>query len=183
MKTIDLYVCEVCGKESRVLATMEEHEEMCKKEQALKIKREKTYKKELEYFCSQLDLDNIQDVINDYVGKMFDDHFDNITINVYYNENASNTHCAPIGGVENWHRKPDLPKGYPGFVGRIKGTYSKKGKTLSTYSGSFGMNYAIPVHTGTGGGGGNTWEYDVTLFLSDFDKLTSRVARMLLELA
>jgi len=181
MKTINLYVCDICGKESRAINTMQEHEKKCKKEYAIKLKREDTYKDELKHFCQELDLDNIQDVINNYVEKMFGDHFDKITIDAHFNEHASNSHCAPIGGIENWHSDTKKPFSYPAYIGKIKGTYSKKSKTLSDYSRCYSENYPIPVNTGTGGGDGKTWQYSFTLFLSDFDKLAARVAKLYLQ--
>lgn len=36
-----------------------------------------------------------------------------------YSESVRNTHAAPRGKPTNWHCRDDLPRGYPGFEGRV----------------------------------------------------------------
>lgn len=38
---------------------------------------------------------------------------------VSYREKVSNTHSCPADGVTNWGGKPDKPRGYPGYAGRV----------------------------------------------------------------
>jgi len=181
MKTINLYVCDVCGKESRVLDTLTKHETACKRAKALEEKREREYLTLRDEFCERFTLENAADCINWFVGEMFDDHFPEIKIKVRYEECASNSHEAPMGGVTNWHHTNDLPRGYPGFTGSIGGIYSKKGKTISQYCGSFGRKYSMPISTGTGGGDSKTWGYGVTFWVDDFPDLQVKCAKRLLE--
>lgn len=102
---------------------------------------------------------------------------------MYWNANVSNTHAAPRnGGITNWSREDDKPKGYPGWSGRLvlrvrtpQKTYNRK----PYYEDGFGSDYfaETTIFTGTGGGGGCTdgvteYGYDVKLFAVDFPKMT-----------
>lgn len=77
-------------------------------------------------------------------------------------DSVSNSHSCPISGVTNWWGKPDLPKGYPGWIGRIH--IQVTGKLLDQ---SFVLS-KLGIHVGTGGGG----SYEVNLFADDFPGLT-----------
>lgn len=99
-----------------------------------------------------------------------------------YSDQTSNTHACPRGGETNWGgRKPDVPRGYPGFSGNIKfalmvpkdfdGWFSDFNRVLGRYG----------IHTGTGGGRGKSPEgaqqyyYDVKVFLDDFAGLKAHI--------
>lgn len=102
-----------------------------------------------------------------------------IELDVSYNERASNSHQCPHTGVQNWSRRDDLPKHYPGYTGRIKLMYNRNpgdgiGNDIARCLQQMG------VHTGSGGGGGRTHpyygrmevrSYEVTLFLDDWEGL------------
>lgn len=66
---------------------------------------------------------------------------------VTYKDSVSNTHSAPVNGFENFSCKPELPRGYPGFQGRV--WYRMENEK------EFSWKPLAPsmTHTGTGGGG------------------------------
>jgi hypothetical protein len=71
-------------------------------------------------------------------------------------ELVSNTHQAPEGKPTNWsHSRTDLPKGYPGYAGRIWFRFDQH-PDYASYTWSDTLTY-----TGTGGYGGygGHWEY------------------------
>jgi hypothetical protein len=100
---------------------------------------------------------------------------------------VSNSHCAPVGGVENWGRKPDLPQGYPGWGGRI--TWQVTGPNTRATHMAMGLLFSGEnsfrtgrqrVHTGTGGANTEvpasevltkTYSYDVKIFAQDWPGL------------
>lgn len=85
-----------------------------------------------------------------------------------WSERCSNTHCAPKGKPQNWGHDPDLPSGYPGWVGWLYFTIEFD----RHYSGN--PFEGTPIHTGSGGGKaiydehgtacGSRYGYSVTLF-------------------
>jgi hypothetical protein len=98
---------------------------------------------------------------------------------MYWNANISNTHAAPRnGGITNWSREADKPKGYPGWGGTLNikvRTPQKTYKREPYYEDGFGSGYVddTTIFTGSGGGGGckdgvTSYRYDVKLFAADF---------------
>jgi hypothetical protein len=90
-----------------------------------------------------------------------------------YNPACSNSHGAPIGEPENWHRRPDLPTDFPGYKGRIEFQYNKKLPffTSKIFEG-FGM------YLGSGGSrastdGNNGYSAELTIWLQDWPGLKS----------
>jgi len=65
---------------------------------------------------------------------------------IRYSDQVSNSHSAPLEGVQNWSRTDVLPCGYPGFYGRLWVRYAEP----SSGSDSF---YRVAAYTGTGGFG------------------------------
>jgi len=78
---------------------------------------------------------------------------------------VNNSHSAPKHGVTNWYRDSNLPRGYPGWHGRLQ-------YTASHTSGNINSSFfrLLRVHTGTGGGHINC-SYEVKLFQSDWPGL------------
>lgn len=84
---------------------------------------------------------------------------------------ASNTHSAPRGQRTNWGGDISLPRGYPGWVGRIE----------------YQMSHDLPIFSSdlfrstgicTGGGGGsseNRYGYSVTFWDDDWPRLSEGV--------
>lgn len=64
---------------------------------------------------------------------------------------VSNTHQAPQNGVQNFTGDPDLPIGYPGFVGRVWIRYGDDRPKHQPGSEPF---WGTLTYTGTGGSGG-----------------------------
>ncbi len=98
-------------------------------------------------------------------------------LDVAYSDNISNSHSCPHNGKTNWGGREvgkdgvPVPRGYPGFGGRI--TYK-----LSHDTRGFGSDVTkgTRIHTGTGGGGGDlTYSYDVKFFLDDWPGLKKHV--------
>lgn len=65
-----------------------------------------------------------------------------------YSDRVSNSHSSPEGLPENFGGRSDLPRGYPGFTGRVWIRYS--GKPKSWGSDPFRLTL---THPGTGGAG------------------------------
>lgn len=114
--------------------------------------------------------------------------YHDVHINVYgWNDNVSNSHCCPRGGVQNWcARDTDKPTGYPGWTGRIiikvkTATYKYKGGTYMEDGFGGGYFADTPIKTGTGGGGGGDdckeYAYDLKLFASDFPTWSDNVMK------
>lgn len=82
---------------------------------------------------------------------------------------VSNTHDSPRNGVTNFFSKPDLPKGYPGWAGRVEGALIRKRQ----YNGYpiTSLLKCIDLHTGSGGGGNSSWSYGVKIFVDDWPSL------------
>lgn len=72
-----------------------------------------------------------------------------IAFDVTYNNFISNTHSAPKNGVENFMCKKELPKGYPGFSGRVWYRTKNEHNPKNTFK-KFPTGC---LHTGTGGYG------------------------------
>ncbi len=83
-----------------------------------------------------------------------------------WSDEVSNSHSCPIGGVENFMRHEDKPKGYPGWTGRAEWMVAWPKEWDGYYLG--GDLFAAGTfrtgrqraHTGTGGGGGMRWNED-----------------------
>lgn len=104
--------------------------------------------------------------------KIRDDFQIEITsLKLAWDESVSNTHSFPHNGETNWGgNKPDVPRGYPGWRGRIEF------RTSHDYP-SFSSNLlkGSRIHIGTGGGSDNlTFSYDVKLFDADWPVLSKR---------
>src|SRR5579859_3405860 len=64
--------------------------------------------------------------------------------NMHYSDNVSNTHAAPFGKPTNWRGEDHLPRGYPGWRGRISFKIND----------DFEYNFCNSgINTGSGGGG------------------------------
>lgn len=90
-----------------------------------------------------------------------DGYVRNVEFSLKYDDCVSNTHSYPRDGVQNWHRDPKLPAGYPGWRGRMR---------FET-NGSFCFQ-GTGINTGTGSGNHlGKYGCDVKLFSSDFPNL------------
>lgn len=88
-------------------------------------------------------------------------------LDLRWSDSVSNTHSCPHNGVTNWSsRDDDKPKGYPGWQGRIE-------YELSHDLPGFGCDLMIGtrIHTGTGGGNGTNYGFDVCFFADDWPGL------------
>jgi hypothetical protein len=94
-----------------------------------------------------------------------------------WSENCSNTHSAPRNGFQNWLRSPELPTGYPGWLGHVEWAvewpYEFRGMYLG---GDLFDSKDCRIHTGGGGGGGyhgglQRFGYSIQLFESDWPGL------------
>jgi hypothetical protein len=139
---------------------------------------------ELEQFIA----DNWQQFVTNY--KISDVFFESkrgieyelikIKITGNWNGNIGNTHSCPKTGVTNWHRKPELPSGYPGWRGWIEfetrgWKRNRKGQLVEINSGPGSRVFErTPVCTGSGSGvtnqgtGATSYGYDLTLWADDW---------------
>jgi len=100
------------------------------------------------------------------------DEFTKLTLKVgRFNKLISNSHRCPDNGTTNWCvNDPTLPKGYPGWNGRIDGVLKRLPKHNNDYPYSALVNL-VGLKTGSGGGGNESWGYDVKIFLADWPGL------------
>ena len=111
----------------------------------------------------------------DKTAKMPDDFWLKITfLDVMWRDLVSNSHRAPHNGVTNWHKYPELPKGYPGWHGRIE-------VQTSHYCNISNMLDAVSVLTGSGGASKNVYGYEVTFFEADWIGLERMRAWLILQ--
>lgn len=109
--------------------------------------------------------------------KVYDsDKFDKLEfVNLQYSNNVSNSHVEPEDGVGNWcGRNKDKPTGYPGWHGRIRGSFIREKKYNSCYPYSDLLNL-VGLKTGSGGGGNESWGYDVSIFVLDWPGLKHEI--------
>ena len=106
-----------------------------------------------------------------------------------WNDNVSNSHSCPVGGVTNWGvREPEAPTGYPGWEGRADWVYAWPKEWDGHYLGGdlfggFANHYGRSrAHTGSGGSGGTVFSkkhgcyvtscgYSLNIFASDWPGL------------
>jgi len=101
-------------------------------------------------------------------------------VDMRYSQSVSNTHSCPHNGVQNWRGDTKLkdgtpaPNGYPGWAGNIKGALSRNKNRMGSYPYD-NILKLIRLHTGTGGGGNESWGYDCKIFLADWPGLSNQV--------
>lgn len=192
MISYTVYECEETGKTFKDEQKCLRHERKARRERikhetfiANKAKVEKSFREELNGIDEEYLKKYIADWLFEHNGAvveitMADFHYDKLT---------SNTHHAPIGKPTNWGCKDNLPKGYPGWSGRIEGKmikpavakdYWSKGrhKTLDSFSdytdssfSEWSINRMIGLYSGTGGGNGVGFGYHCIMFADDFPYL------------
>lgn len=103
------------------------------------------------------------------------DEFTSITLSAKYSTHVSNGWSRPHNGVKNWcGQHKDLPTGYPGFVGRMSGILKRDRKHGGQYP--YGnLMRMIGINAECGGGGNESWVYDIKLFLADWPGLSQSV--------
>ena len=114
--------------------------------------------------------------------KFFDDdeYTQFFTADMRYSSSVSNSHSCPHNGVQNWGGDVKLkdgspaPRGYPGWSGRIGGTLKRNKGRMSSYPAT-NILKLIGLHTGTGGGGNNSWGYDCRIYLADWPGLSNQL--------
>lgn len=87
---------------------------------------------------------------------------------LFWNEHVSNTHSCPHNGVMNFRGLDGIPKGYPGWKGRIGW---KVNDIESPVGSSLFSGKNCRIHTGSGGGGSNYFTYEVIIYAADWPGL------------
>lgn len=195
MKSYTIYECELTGKTFRNKNSCLKHETAAHRA-AINEQIRIANKERIEQSFADGLTDPSPDFIKWWI-KAWNKRYNNVDleitmVNLRYELMASNTHCAPRNGETNWGgEKPDVPRGYPGLVGRIEGHFIEPLRKCRDWSGyvetldSFSdlcddlHGFKNPedvycmkgLHSGTGGGGPNSFGYGVTLFIDDFPKL------------
>jgi len=132
----------------------------------------------------RLELEGISDfgkLLNEKVKKHIGVDLEIKLTNIRFGQQSTSS-SAPIGQKTNWcARDKNLPSTSLGWRGTISGKNAmKNGKRVcaGTLIGSFSFSdYQTAfggfagVHTGSGGGGMDSWAYECVVFLSDFPKL------------
>lgn len=93
-------------------------------------------------------------------------------LNIRRMASVSNSHYCPRGGVTNWGRDPGKPTGYPGWSGRIE-------FEISHQLPGFGSDIlrGTGINTGSGGGHGRNYGFEVFLFDADWPAITEKAER------
>lgn len=105
-----------------------------------------------------------------------DDEITDLELSIKWANEASNSHVCPVGGVQNWCGKDQkLPKGYPGWVGSVKGSLKRNKGHMGSYPIS-GLLKAVGIHIGSGGGGNEHWRFEATLFDVEWPKMSESIA-------
>jgi hypothetical protein len=107
--------------------------------------------------------------------KIRDDFQIEITyLDLHWLNSLSNSHSCPHNGKTNWCSNGDkhgIPKGYPGWGGRIEFKISHDVPSFSS-----DLFKGTRIHTGTGGIIGNkTYSYDVKFFDADWPGVTAQI--------
>jgi hypothetical protein len=96
-------------------------------------------------------------------------------LSVQHGEHISNSHNAPRGKPTNWGRQPGLPRGYPGWGGRIEFQVLPLDNGINGSS----VGRLLRLHTGTGGGiSGGYYGYDVCFFEEDWPGLSKAYSNL-----
>lgn len=82
-----------------------------------------------------------------------------------WSDQYSNSHSAPLGKMTNYHHDSNHPSGYPGYRGHI--SY----QMIDDSGGGSNIFRQTGINTGSGGGGGIKYTYEVTLFAADWPML------------
>ena len=89
---------------------------------------------------------------------------------IRYSPFTSNSHSCPDNGVQNWCARNPGPTGYPGWDAHISGKLIRPPKYNSSYPYSEALNL-VGIKTESGGGGNESWGYDVKIFAADWPGL------------
>ena len=175
-----VYACEICNKTHETEAAAIACEKACNKAKIASEKKhiaKEDFRNNLRLTCKSIP------EIERYLENAFKEQNNTadftVNLSVNYTASASNSHCSPLDGVTNWGSQADKPNGYPGFVGSISVSFKGEVKFPSqngrynNYVGSDEIQAFIGLHTGTGGVGGSSCRYGITLFLSDFPVLAA----------
>ena len=125
-----------------------------------------------------MDYFNVFNHRNSWDGCFYDtDKFTEFNVSLTFSKLVSNTHNCPADGVTNWWSSNDLPRGYPGFKGQISGKLIREKKHNHNYP--YGkLLQLIKIHTASGGGGNESWNYGVEIFISEWPSLEQEVIEM-----
>jgi hypothetical protein len=175
---IEAWKCQSSGKLFEVEAEYISHK---RKLARAKTEQLKKLRKAQELNQVWVDLQHEEFNINQLAGKLVEGqeiywpnsgaNLVNLQLKLTYDKSVSNTHCCPKLGVQNWRRKNELPKGYPGWTGQISWEVTTK-----DVSDSNRFRNASFIHTGTGSGGSKsdgtkTYQYQVSIFADDWPGL------------
>lgn len=78
-----------------------------------------------------------------------------LKLDVGWSDRISNSHSSPQNGVQNFNSSNNLPRGYPGWSGRVWIRYAQEARPWGSDS-----LLQVLLHTGTGGAGayGGPWQ-------------------------
>lgn len=201
MKSYTTYECEITGKTFLDRDKCRRHENKAKRDMVNEQVRIANKNKIEQSFAEGL-IDPSEEFVKKWIEE-WNKRNNNVNleitlVNLRYSPSASNSHCAPRGKQTNWSGKDkDLPRGYPGFTGRIEGRFVepiRKWKRWSNrldrldsfydlcdtthgFSSSADVFQMKGLHAGTGGGGLDSFGYGVTLFVDDFPSLKRYVLK------
>ncbi len=177
MKKVSLYKCEGCsftGSKKQVTA----HEKTCPEAEKIQKKSDqeilvKEMQTNIRFKAKSIS--HLEQLLNEY-SKATGENL-TVRLSVQFNECVSITHHAPVGKETNWgHSNPDLPKGYPGYEGRVEFVKPVKSGEYAghMFTGWMRGGKVDGFHTGSGGGGYEA-SYDCMLFVEDFPLIKEKV--------
>ena len=179
MKSVEAFECQHCKALYRSLSEMDSCGSACFEAKQEEQAQEdlKAIRTELQNYV-RLNAENVQDIEQmciDVSKKIFPESpLKSMKLSVKYVEHASNSHSCPLNGVENFRKEQSKPTGYPALAGRISFEVDYLTMSRSHHS-PFNKTGIHGINTGSGGLRGNTYSYDVTLWLDDFPKIKQNV--------
>lgn len=125
-------------------------------------------------------IESVLDGLHLYLTKYHKIPLVDLTVELLYSAQVSNSHCCPMHGETNFARNNELPKSYRGYIGSMSIMYDLGKRKHPTKYDMSTLLRACGLHTGTGGGGevydkncpelGKFYrlEYSCKMFFEDF---------------
>lgn len=182
---IEAWKCQTTGKLFEVERDFTSHKRKLSRAKTVQLKKQQNERTRLQAWT---DLQNEEFDISQLAPKLLarQDEFwpdytttklTNLKFQLAWCDSVSNTHFCPKSGMHNWHCHKELPKGYPGWHGRIWWETSAADNRSDDHR--FGL-YGQCIHTGTANTGSGcstkttyTYSYEVLIFADDWKGLAT----------
>jgi hypothetical protein len=164
--------CVHCGKKFKDESVLKKHRPTCKKSPVEIAKKQFMDFKVISDAAFETIRITSKDITEVVTGIVDFYHLHGIEVSftdypTAWSNTVSNSHNAPKGKPQNWHRTAGTPTGYPGWQGKWKGTIVNNSSLF--YESLLYFNDIMPYYINKGsGGGGDNFRYEGILFVEDF---------------